>query len=174
MIVTHAFIGAKRAALIAALLMAWLMAWSAPVSAQQPSAAALATAKEIVMVKGAGNLFGALIPAVVEQAKALFLQTNPGLAKDLNEAAATLRKELEPRQVELSNEIARLYATHFTEAELKEVLAFYKTPVGKKRIEQEPRALEQSMACAQSWRNKFSEEVISKMRAEMKKKGHNI
>ncbi|MEI7805800.1 MAG: DUF2059 domain-containing protein [Hyphomicrobiales bacterium] len=170
MIGTYAFNGAKRAALTAALLMAF----AAPVSAQQPTAGALATAKEIVAIKGASNLFGAIIPSVVEQAKALFLQSNPMLGKDLNETAAALRKDLEPRQVELSNEVARLYATHFSEAELKEVLAFYKTAVGKKMIEQEPRALEQSMQFAQSWRNKFSEEVIGKMRAEMKKKGHNI
>lgn len=170
MIGINAFNGAKRTALIAALLMSFAV----PASTQQPSAAAVETAKEIVAVKGASNLLSAIIPSVVEQAKVLFQQTNPILAKDLNEAAAALRKELEPRQVELSNEVARLYATHFTEAELKEILTFYKTPVGKKMIEQEPRALEQSMQFAQGWRNRFSEEVIGKMRAEMKKRGHTI
>ena len=70
--------------------------------------------------------------------------------------------------------VARAYASHFTEAELKEILAFYKSPVGKKVIEQEVKALEQSMGAAQQWAAKLSDEVVTKIRAEMKKKGHNL
>ncbi len=99
---------------------------------QQPTPAALAAAKEIVSVTGATALFNPLIAGVVEQAKNLFLQQNPGLSKDLNEVAAKMRTDLAPRFDELSNEVARIYAVHFTEAELKELAAFYKTPVGKK------------------------------------------
>ena len=58
--------------------------------------------------------------------------------------------------------------------ELKEALAFYKTAVGRKLIEHEPKILEKSMGDVQAWANKLSEEIVSKMRGEMKKKGHNI
>ena len=54
------------------------LAVSSPAAyAQQPSAAAMATAKEIVTVTGATTLFNPLIAGVVEQAKLLFLQQNP-------------------------------------------------------------------------------------------------
>ena len=38
----------------------------------------------------------------------------------------------QPRFVELTEEVARLYAANFTEQELKDILAFYKTTAGKK------------------------------------------
>lgn len=163
-------IGAKRAAIVAAVLFAC----AAPVHAQQPSAAAIASAKEVMVMKGASKMFDALIPGVIEQAKNIFLQSNPGLGKDLNEVAAALRAEYAVRRDEIGNEIARLYASHFTEQELKELAAFYKSPLGKKMIEAEPKAIDQTMVFAQNWGDKLSEEIIGKIRGEMKKRGHDI
>jgi uncharacterized protein len=142
--------------------------------AQQPSATALATAKELITVKGATALWAPLVPGVIEQAKSVFLQTNPTLGKDLNEVATKLRAEYAPRSVEVLNDVAKLYATRFTEQELKDALAFYKSPLGRKMVTEEPSILDQSMRNAQNWANRLSEEVINKMRAEMKKRGHDI
>lgn len=141
---------------------------------QQPSAAAIATAKEIVTIKGGDSLFGALIPNIIAQGKAMFEQQNPALGKDLNTVAEKLRTELAPRIQDVNNEVAKAYASHFTEAELKDMLAFYKSPLGRKMIAEEPKALAQGMNFAQEWAQKFSEEVLAKYRAEMKKMGHDL
>lgn len=151
-----------------------LIAASPAVNAQQPSAAAMATAKELIATTGATTLFAPLIAGVVEQAKILFLQQNPGLAKDLNEVAAQIRTNLEPRFSELTDEVARLYATNFTEQELQDVVAFYKTPAGKKLLLQQPKIIDSSMKFAQEWANRLSDQVIAKMRDEMKKRGHAL
>jgi len=142
--------------------------------AQQPSAVALATAKELITVKGATALWAPLVPGVIEQAKSVFLQTNPMLSKDLNEVAAKLRTEYAARSAEVVNDVAKLYAERFSEQELKDALAFYKSPLGRKMVTEEPNILDQSMRNAQNWANRLSEEVINKMRAEMKKRGHDI
>jgi uncharacterized protein len=142
--------------------------------AQQPSAAALATAKELIAVKGGTAIYEPIVPGVIEQARSVFLRTNPALSKDLNEVAGKLRVEYAPKTTELLNEVAKLYAARFTEQELKEALAFYKTPLGRKMLAEEPAILDQSLKNAQIWANRLSEEVIGKMRAEMKKKGHDI
>jgi hypothetical protein len=141
---------------------------------QQPSEASIETAKEIVTLKGGENLFGSLIPGVIEQGKAMFEQQNPALGKDLTTVAAKLRTELAPRMNEVNNEVAKAYASHFTEAELKDMLTFYKSPLGKKMISEEPKALAQAVNFAQQWAQKFSEEVLTKYRAEMKKMGHDL
>ncbi|MFY9686809.1 MAG: DUF2059 domain-containing protein, partial [Pseudolabrys sp.] len=96
-------------------------------NAQQPSPAAMASAKELISITGATTLFGPLIAGVVEQAKGLYLQQNPSLSKDLNEIATQMRTDLQPRFSELTDEVARLYAANLTEQELKDILAFYKT-----------------------------------------------
>jgi len=151
------------------------LALSSPaVYAQPASMAGLLTAKEIVEVTGSTTLFNTLIAGVIEQAKNLFLQQNPNLSKDLSEVANKMRTDLTPRLSELNSEVARLYATRFTEPELKAILAFYKSSAGKKLLSEQPAVIEGSMKFAQTWANKLSDEVIAKMRDELKKKGHAL
>ena len=143
-------------------------------SAQQSSPAAMASAKELITITGTTSLFSPLITGVVEQAKVLYLQQNPGLAKDLNEIATQIRADLQPRFSELTEEVARLYAANFTEQELKDILAFYKTTAGKKLLTEQPKIVDNSMKFAQDWANKLSDLVIAKMRDELKKRGHAL
>jgi len=163
----------KMAAGMAAVAIA--LVTIAPVArAQQPSPAALATAKELIAYTGSAAVFNPLIAGVVEQAKLLYLQQDPSLGKDLNEIAEKLRTDLAPRFAELTDEMAKLYATHFTETELKEILAFYQSPVGKKMLVQQPTVVDASMKYAQDWAAKLSDQVIAMMRDELKKRGHAL
>jgi hypothetical protein len=139
-----------------------------------PSAASIAAAAEIVQLKDGLRLFEPIVTGVVEQHKNLMLQANPMLSRDLTEVANRLRAELAPRRAELERDIIRIYAQAFTEEELKDLLAFYKSPLGKKVIEQEPKVIDSSMAHAEEWAGKLAEEVVQKLRAEMRKKGHNL
>ncbi len=74
----------------------------------------------------------------------------------------------------MQQELARAYARRFHRAGAEGCLAFFKTPLGKKLIVEEPKALEEAMKRADDWANKFADEVVAKLRAEMKKKGHNL
>jgi hypothetical protein len=170
MSVTEVIKGAFRSGAI----VVTLFALNPSANAQQATPASIQTAKEIVDVTGAMGLFNPLIPGVVGQARNLFLQQDPGLAKDLNEISAKMRADLAPRLGELTSEVAKLYANHFTEAELKELLAFYKTPVGTKLITEQPKVGEEGLKFAQAWANNLSDEVIAKMRDELKKRGHAL
>ena len=156
----------------AAVLAAAVLAASPSAFAQAPSAAAMATARQLVTVTGATALFSPLIAGVIEQSKLLYLQQNPALAKDLNEIAANLRTKLQPRFAQVQDEVAKLYAQHFTEAEMKKMLAFYESPVGRKVLTEQPKVVDGSMHFAQDWANKLSEEVTGMMRDELKKRGH--
>ena len=143
-----------------------------PVVAQQPSKNAVALANEILDVRGSMTIFEAIVPGVVEKSKATLLQMNPNLFKDLNEVSAELRKEFAPRLASLREEIAKLYASRFTEQELKDTLAFYNSPLGKKIVAEEASFVDRSMATAQDWAIKLNDEVLRRFRAEMKKRGH--
>ena len=163
----------KNAARWAALGLT-LAIFSPLASAQQPSPGATASAKELITITGTTALFSPLIAGVVEQAKALYLQQNPALSKDLNEIATQMRTDLQPRFSELTEEVARLYAANFTEQELKDILAFYKSTAGKKLLAEEPKIADSSMKFAQDWANKLSDQVIGKLRDELKKRGHAL
>jgi hypothetical protein len=143
-----------------------------PSLAQQPSKNALSLANEILDIKGSMTIFEAVVPGVVEKSKATLLQMNPNLFKDLNEVSNDLRKEFAPRLASLRSEIATIYANRFTEQEMKDTLAFYKSPLGKKILTEEPTFVDRSMSAAQDWAIKLNDEVLQRFRAEMKKRGH--
>ena len=141
---------------------------------QQPSAAAVALAREVIELKGATSMFDSVIVGVIEFHKNNLLQINPNLQRDLEEVAGRLRTEYATRRVEVQTEIARAYASKFTEQELKDAVAFYKTPLGKKLVTEEPNAVDEATKRVDEWANKYAEEVIVKYRAEMRKKGHTF
>ena len=147
---------------------------AAPNAAPQPSQAAVLLAKQILETKHAHNIFDPLVRGVVIRTRDFFMQTNLMWSKDLNEIADNLIKQYSSRSGELMNDAARIYASHFTEAELKQILAFYQSPLGQKLLTEEPKTADESMSMAGSWADKLSEEVMSKMRAEMKKRGHDM
>jgi len=146
----------------------------APLAQPQPSAASLAIAKEILTLRATTTVLQPVVTGVIEQARGMFEQQNPQLGKDLREVSAKLRKDLEPKRDEIINVFVRTYAQHFTEAELKDLLGFYKTPLGKKVLNEEPIAIEEGLKSAQAWADQLSGQVIEMYRTEMKKKGHDL
>ena len=165
------FVTSARAAALGLALAALAGAASAQ---QQPSAAALASARELMEIKGVKTLIEPVVVGVVEQTKGRILQTNPGLTKDLDEVSAQLRNEYQARTAEMTNEIVRIYAQRFTEQELKEAVAFYKSPTGRKIVAEEPKVLDETYARLQDFANRLQEEVTTRVRVELKKRGHNL
>jgi hypothetical protein len=137
-----------------------------------PSAAAVALAMQLLELKGGLSAFDVAVEGVITHHKGNLLQINPNLTRDIDATAQMMRADAPARRQELRNEIARGYASVFTEQDLKEMIEFYKTPLGKKMIDGEPKAGEESTKRAQVWVDKYAGEVIEKMRAEMRKKGH--
>ena len=161
--------GARAAAFVFSIAM-----FTGLASAEEPAPSALALAKELIVLKGSTQLWDAVVPGVIEQAKGVFMQTNPALGRELNDVAAQLRAEYAPRASQLVDQVAQLYAKTFTEQELKDALAFFKSPLGRKIVSEEPKVLDDGFRRIQEWTNKFSEEVMGRMRAEMKKKGYDL
>ncbi len=163
----------KSLALVAALAAACLPSGT-PARAQAPTPAAVAVAKELVVMRGGMAMFDPLIPGVIESAKNSFLPTHPQLAQQLDQVAVALRKEYEPKRNEILDELSKIYAQHFTEQELKEIVTFYKSPLGKKLITQEPVVIDDSLKATQAWAAQFSDQVLERFRVEMKKKGYSL
>jgi uncharacterized protein len=164
----------NRLALAALAAACLASAGAARAQAPAPTPVAIAAAKELVSLKGGSTMFDPLIPGVIESVKNAFVPTNPQLTPQLNEVANLLRKEYDAKRAEILDGVARIYAQHFTEQELKDLVAFYKTPLGHKMITEEPLALDQSLKAAQSWATQFSDVVMERFRVEMKKKGYAL
>jgi hypothetical protein len=131
-------------------------------------------AREVIVARGAGGMTEPLVRGVIETVKNSFVPTNPNLTRELNDVATVLHKELDGKSTEVLEQMARAYATRFTEQELKDLLVFYKTPLGQKFIKEEPNAIDDGLKRAQQWADTFADTVMTRMRSEMQKKGHQL
>ncbi|UPK00962.1 DUF2059 domain-containing protein [Bradyrhizobium sp. 170] len=138
------------------------------------SPAALAAAKEILTMKNAAAMYANAVPNLVEQTKNVLLQSNLNYQKDLNEVAIIVAKNLAGREKEIGDGMAQVYANEFTEQELKDLVTFYKSPLGQKLLAAEPRAIQFSMSYMNQWAQAFAETINGQFRAEMRKRGKEI
>ena len=140
----------------------------------QPSPAAIAAAKEILAMKHASAMYANAVPNMVERTKETLIASNLNYQKDLNEVAPIVAKNLAGREKEIGDGMAKAFATEFTEQELKELVAFYKSPLGQKLLTAEPKAIQDSMAFMNQWAQQFAEVVNGEFRSEMRKRGKQI
>ena len=164
----------------AACLAIALALGAAPATAQQaaapaaPSPAAIASAKEILTLKNASAMYAGAVPGMVEKVKGTLIGQNLNYQKDLNELAPIVAKQLAGREQEIGDGMVGVYAGEFTEQELKDLVTFYKSPLGQKLLTNEPKAISLSMQVMNDWARNFSEVVASTFRAEMKKRGKEM
>src|SRR5204863_2297842 len=125
-------------------------------------------------LKGATSVYQGSVPGMIDRVKNQLMQNNITYQKDLNELAAKFKQDLQGRDAEISNEMVRLYTTDFTEQELKDLVAFYKSPLGKKVLEQEPKTIAASLQYMNTWAERFGDEIDGKFHEEMKKRGKVI
>jgi hypothetical protein len=102
------------------------------------------------------------------------MQTNLNYQKDLNEVAVIVAQKLAGKEKEIGDGMAAVYAADFTEQELKDLVTFYKSPLGQKLLSAEPRAIQQSMGFMNQWAQQFAETVNGEFRGEMRKRGKQI
>jgi hypothetical protein len=138
------------------------------------SPAAIAAAKEILTMKNASAMYANAVPNIVHQTKEALLQANLNYQKDLNEVAVIVAQKLAGREKEIGDGMATVYANEFTEQELKDLLTFYKSPLGQKLLSSEPKAIQSSMSYMNQWAQRFAETVNGEFRAEMRKRGKEI
>jgi uncharacterized protein len=153
-----------------------------PATAQQQGApplkpgtpTAMAAAREILTLKNAGAMYGNAVPGIVQQTKDALIQQNLNYQKDLTELAPVVAKNLTGREKEIGEGMAQIYANEFSEQELKDLVTFYKTPLGQKLLSTEPRAIQFSMSYMNQWAMVFAGTVNEEFRAEMKKRNKPI
>ena len=173
----------QRALLIAIVAMA--AGWCAPALAQQaqpkaspaapaPPASALALAHQLLEIKNGKALYEGSSAGIIDGIKSEFLRNNLNMQRDLDEVAAKLKEQLRGREGEIGKALDIIYATSFTEDELKGLIAFYKTPLGQKLLDQEPKTLNAFVGFTDAWNVNLASEASTKFREEMKKRGKSL
>ena len=145
----------------------------APAPPTQISPSHLAVARDVVVLSGMTRTFDVIPPEMNEQIKKN-LGTRPDLAKDLDQVIEGMKPEMELQKQQMVNAAARVYASRISEADLKEIAAFFKSPIGKKYVETQPQILDSMVVEIQNWTKQLAEYVMVRVRAEMTKRGHQM
>jgi hypothetical protein len=140
----------------------------------QPTAAQIKLARDVIEASGGARAFDNIVTSILQRTMVGFLQQNPDLEKDLLASIQSIRPGFDKRQSEILDIVARVYVSRFSDAELKDILAFYRSATGKKFVAQIPEMQQQGIEQVRAWDDKISEEIVARLRAEMKKKGHTI
>ncbi|MFG1464400.1 DUF2059 domain-containing protein [Xanthobacter sp. DSM 24535] len=160
--------------LFALILTTGLAIAQQPAAAPAPTAGQMQVARDLVNANGEARAFNGVIANLVDGAALGFLQSNPDLAPQLRDVALALRPEFEKRQAEIIDMVAASYAQRFSEAELKEALAFYKSATGQKMVNERPIIVQQAVQNIQAWSSKLNADAMERIRTEMKKRGYDL
>jgi hypothetical protein len=143
-------------------------------SAQTPSPEAMSAARSLVTTMKLTDQYKALLPAILLTLKPALLQDRPEIESDYDAMMPTIEQAFTPYYTAMVDDIATIYANNFSVAELREIEAFYRQPVGQKLLEKAPALTQQSMQVGQDASRKAAEDLRTRLTEALRQKGHKL
>src|SRR5690606_25597632 len=108
-------------------------------------------ASKLVDVSGTARVFDELLPNIADQAKNAFIRANPQMQLGIINVVDKVAIEMVKRRPELDKWLAGVWASGFTDDEMREHIDSYETGTGKTLADQFPQILAVQTAAAQQW-----------------------
>lgn len=128
----------------------------------QPSKEYVAALKKMIVVSGSDATFKLVIP----QMFAMMKQQLPNVPEDFWKSAE--EEIMKTILDDIVNMLAPVYNKHLTQDDLKGIIQFYETPVGKKMAAAQPYIMSDSMKVGQQW----GMQIAMKIQGMLKEKGY--
>lgn len=143
-------------------------------AAPEASPSHTAAAVEFLTISGVTKGFEDMIPQFLDQVRVRYVGQRPEIADMINQAAFGLVPEFVKRRDDLNKDLAQIYTARFTEDELNQMVAFYKTPAGQKFSSMQSDVLQASVPVVQAWSRKLSTDMAARIKEEVAKKGQKL
>lgn len=163
----------KRFSLIVAVVAASLF-HAGLATAQTASPETVAAAKELVTVMRMTDQIKTMVPLIMNALKPAIVQNRQEVAKDYDALLPELGQLMASRADEFVAIMAAVYARNFTAAQLRDIAAFYRTPTGQALLEKQPVVAQEGLEAGQRFGGSLAGELQTRIRSELRKKGHNI
>ena len=134
----------------------------------------LKAAQEVIALTRSDQIFDEIIPKLASQTQQIFTRANPALTREIEETAMEAALEMARRRVELSRTLQLIWARRFTEEELRELAAFFATPVGEKFVEETPVIAALSVGAGRQWEEALSADMVQLTREKLQAKGYAL
>ena len=149
--------------------------FSAPGFADNISAEKQRDIEKLLEMTGALAIGQQMSAAIVAQMTQVLRQARPDIPERMiavlpDEVNAVIKENI-PRFKEA---IIPLYHKHFTESDIKGLIRFYSTDLGRKTIQVMPVLLNESMQVGQQWGRALGPTVEQRIKARFKKDGYEL
>jgi hypothetical protein len=136
--------------------------------------AALAVARQLLDVMHASSLGDQMVQQMMASMGAGLEAANPGknaeVEKLLSEVVVPEINQVKP---DILDATANIYAANFTAGELKQMLAYYQSDIGRKMIERMPTLLKEQGEVSRAIVGKMVPDMIAKLQAAIAAHGLN-
>jgi hypothetical protein len=136
-----------------------------------PSPAALTAADKILSTIGLKQSIAIVVPGMMQELETNVTRTRPEIRDSLRATLKAIQPEFDLTAKQTYIKAESLLAAEMSEQEIIQVAAFFDSPAGKKYVQVTPVFLQNLADVTGAWREKLSEEILERARAEMKKKG---
>ena len=143
---------------------------AAPEEKTAPAREKRADIERLMKVTKAAEMGAQMGDLMAQQIVQLSGADTPEAVARCREFAATAVREM-LAQKGLMKELVPVYEKHFSHEEIREMIAFYETPLGKKSIEVMPEVMADSMQIGQRWAARVMPEVREKVIGQMREQG---
>lgn len=154
---------------VAMFVAASLSPVSAVAQEKKFSESHIAAARELVLATKALDTFDDILPMLAEQTKTIFIQADPFRSDEVTSVTNDVALKMAAKRSELNQAVYENWAALFTEDELKQLAAFYKTPLGQKLAAEGPKVTVMSIGAARQWQDKISTEMVGLVKEELAK-----
>jgi hypothetical protein len=142
--------------------------------AQTPSPDAVAAARSLVTTMKLSEQYKALLPGVLLGLRPALTQDRPEIERDFDAMMPMMVEAFAPYFAAMVNDIATVYANNFTVAELRDMEAFYRQPVGQKLLARSQAIAQQSAQVGQDASRKATEDLRKRLTEALRQKGHKL
>lgn len=134
-----------------------------------------AAVRELIELTGAADVSRQMSGVVIPQMTDAIRSTSPEIPERafeiLEEVVLELLDETTP---ELLERMIPIYAAHFTLAEIQELNAFQRSPIGRKSAQVQPQILQDSLMVSQEWSASFTPRMLERLETRLEAEGINL
>lgn len=152
-----------------------LFSFSLPVKSEELSPEKRADIERLLDMTGAMALSTQMASAVTAQLFQVIKKARPDIpAKVLDALPAEVQATFAANMDSFKEAIIPIYHKHFSASEIKEIIQFYSTDLGKKTIRLMPVLMQESMLAGQRWGQSLGPEIDRRVKARLKSEGVKI
>ena len=157
----------SRGSCLTLLIAVTMIAFAQPIKADTEQKR-IQLALDVLRVTDNEAVIKTIVTTLMIQIKKIVTQRNPGHEKRVEELMNRAADKMVKRRKDLHDDLAKVYAQQFTADELKQLLEFYRAPLGKKFLSKMPIITQESVKLGQQWGRTVAIEVLNSVELELK------